>query len=84
MARGGSVLGQRYAGSAGLWGFAIHLASKDGYQDAVLPTGLPIGEPQEALDCACGLYFADPNAWQEHLPPAVPDHARTSIRQHYR
>jgi len=27
----------RYAGSASLWGFAIHLASKDGYQDAVLP-----------------------------------------------
>jgi hypothetical protein len=60
----------RYAGSASLWGFAIYLASKDGYQDSVLPSGLPIGTPEEALDCACGLYLADPNAWQEHLPPA--------------
>jgi hypothetical protein len=60
----------RYAGSASLWGFAIHLASRDGYQDAVLPSGLPVGTPEEALDCACGLYLADPSAWQEHLPPA--------------
>jgi hypothetical protein len=62
----------RYAGSASLWGFAIHLASKDGYQDSLLPSGLPIGEPEEALDCACGLYLTDPTAWQEHLPPARP------------
>jgi hypothetical protein len=61
----------RYAGSASLWGFAIYLASKDGYQDSVLPSsGLPVGTPEEALDCACGLYLADPNAWQERLPPA--------------
>jgi hypothetical protein len=60
----------RYAGSASLWGFAIHLASTDGYQDSVLPSGLPVGTPEEALDCACGLYHADPTAWQEHLPPA--------------
>jgi hypothetical protein len=60
----------RYAGSASLWGFAIYLASIDGYQDSVLPSGLPVGTPEEALDCACGLYLADPTAWQEHLPPA--------------
>jgi hypothetical protein len=60
----------RYAGSAGLWGFAIYLASKDGYQDSVLPSGLPVGAPEEALDCACGLYLANPSTWQEHLPPA--------------
>ena len=29
----------RYGGSANRWGFAIYLASKDGYQDSVLPTG---------------------------------------------
>ncbi|HEX2184113.1 MAG TPA: hypothetical protein VHN78_01235 [Chloroflexota bacterium] len=51
-------------------GFAIHLASTDRYQDSVLPSGLPVGTPEEALDCACGLYLADPTAWQEHLPPA--------------
>jgi hypothetical protein len=62
----------RYSGSASLWGFAIYLASRDGYEGSVLPSGLPIGEPEEALDCACGLYRNDPNAWQEHLPPANP------------
>jgi hypothetical protein len=53
----------RYAGSASTWGFAIWLASRDGYEDSVLPSGLPAGTPQEALDCACGLYLADPSAW---------------------
>jgi hypothetical protein len=70
---GGDVLALcrlRYAGSASLWGFAIWLASRDGYQDSVLPSGLPVGTPEEALDCACWLYLADPTAWQEHPPPA--------------
>ena len=62
----------RYAGSASLWGFAIYPASRDGYEDSVLPSGLPVGAPEEALDCACGLYLNDPTAWQEHLPPANP------------
>ena len=48
------------------------VASRAGYQDSVLPSGLPIGAPEEALDCACGLSLADPSAWQEHLPPATP------------
>jgi hypothetical protein len=56
----------RYVGSATVWGFAIWLASKDGYQDSILPSGRPSGTPQEALDCACGLYLADPSAWSEH------------------
>jgi hypothetical protein len=46
--------------------------SRAGYQDSVLPSGLPIGAPEEALDCACGLYLNDPSAWQAHLPPASP------------
>ena len=29
----------RYGGSAARWGFAIYLASKDGYEVSVLPTG---------------------------------------------
>jgi hypothetical protein len=62
----------RYAGSASLWGFAIYLASRDGYEDSVLPSGLPVGTPEEALDCACGLYLADPTVWQNQLPPADP------------
>jgi hypothetical protein len=62
----------RYSGSASRWGFAIWLASRDGYQDSVLPSGLPIGAPEEALDCACGLYLNHPSAWQDQLPPATP------------
>lgn len=53
----------RYGGSAARWGFAIYLASKDGYQDSILPTGYTTGTPEETLDCACGLYLGDPSAW---------------------
>jgi hypothetical protein len=52
-----------YAGSATRWGFAIYLASKDGYERSVLPTGDFAGTPEDALDCACGLYLDDPTAW---------------------
>ncbi len=53
----------RYGGSAARWGFAVYLASKNGYQDSVLPTGHTAGAPEEALDTACGLYLGDPTAW---------------------
>ena len=53
----------RYGGYANQWGFAIWLASKNGYQDSILPSGLPVGTAEEALDCACGLNLADPTAW---------------------
>lgn len=53
----------RYTGSAHIWGFAVYLASRNGYQNSFLPNGLPAGSPQDALDCACGLYLADPTAW---------------------
>ena len=43
--------------------FSAHLASRDGYEDAILPSGYPVGTPDEALDCACGLYLNDPTAW---------------------
>jgi hypothetical protein len=46
-------------------GFAIDLASRDGYQDSLLPSGRPVGTPQQALDCAYALYLNDPHAWQE-------------------
>ena len=51
----------RYGGSAARWGFAIYLASKDGYQDSALPTGTFAGSPQDALDCACALYLTHPD-----------------------
>jgi hypothetical protein len=53
----------RYGGSASRWGFAIYLASSDGYEDSVLPSGMTSGTPEEALDCACGLYLNDVTAW---------------------
>ena len=53
----------RYNGSAHIWGFAIYLASRDGYQDSVLPSGRPVGTAEEALDCACGLYLNNPTVW---------------------
>ena len=52
----------RYGGSAARWGFAIYLASKDGYEDSILPTGDFAGTPEDALDTACGLYLGDPTA----------------------
>src|SRR4029453_16484607 len=45
---GGEVLALcrlRYVGSAPVWGFAIWLASRDGYQDSILPSGRPRGAP---------------------------------------
>jgi hypothetical protein len=37
----------RYTDSASRWGFAIYLASRDGYEDSVLPSGLPTGTPRK-------------------------------------
>ena len=45
------------------WGFAIYRASHDDYEDSFLPTGAASRHPEEALDCACGLYLGDPTAW---------------------
>jgi hypothetical protein len=53
----------RYGGSATRWGFAVYLASKDGYEDSILHTGNFAGTPEDALDTACGLYLNDPTAW---------------------
>ncbi len=54
----------RYTGYATTWGFAVYLASRDGYENSILPSGRPAGTPAETLDCACGLYLNDPTAWQ--------------------
>lgn len=53
----------RYGGSAHYWGFAFYAASSSSYADSVLPTGAFQGTPEEALDCACGTYLAEPSAW---------------------
>jgi hypothetical protein len=64
--RGGTTLPLvrlRYGGSANSWGFAIHLASSDSYEDAALLSGYPVGTPEEALDYACSPYLNDRTAW---------------------
>ena len=58
----------RYSGSASTWGFAVYRASHDDYEDSILPSGWPAGTPQEALDCACGLYLGDTTAWLSQPP----------------
>lgn len=58
----------RYKGSASRWGFAVYRASHDDYEDSYLPTGMTAGSPEEALDCACGLYLNDPSAWLPDTP----------------
>ena len=45
------------------WGFALYQASSERYDDTLLPDGGPSGTPEQALDCALGLYLADPTAW---------------------
>jgi len=59
----------RYGGSATRWGFALYRAGHDDYQHAALPSGPFAGSPEEALDCACGLYLGDPSAWRPGPTP---------------
>ncbi len=73
-----SLFRLRYLGLPDAWGFAVYLASKDGYEDSVLPSGSFTGTPQEALDCACGLYLNDPTAWTE-----TRDHHQPQSRKNF-
>ncbi|MER6735495.1 hypothetical protein [Streptomyces puniciscabiei] len=50
----------RHGGSASTWGFVLYLASPDEDQDAILTTGGFAGTPEDALDCACGVYLTGP------------------------
>ena len=38
----------RYGGSASTWGFAIYLASRDGYEDSILPNGSHRRQPRRS------------------------------------
>ncbi len=58
----------RYLGSPDKWGFAAYLASRDGYEDSILPNGSFTGTPEAALDCVCGLYLGDITAWTDARP----------------
>ena len=60
----------RYGGSAHSFGFAIYSAARGSYDDAVLPTGLHAGTPQEALDTACTVHLAGLGHEPADEPPA--------------
>ncbi|BCK73704.1 hypothetical protein Srufu_076570 [Streptomyces libani subsp. rufus] len=47
----------RFTGVLHTWGFALYLASSDSYKDNILPSGLPAGSLEEALDCAGDIYL---------------------------
>ena len=64
----------RYGGSANSWGFAIHLASRDGYQDSVLPSGYPVGTPKKPSTALA--------ASTSTTPPPGPNPRRTNGRDH--
>ncbi|GLW56097.1 ATP-binding protein [Kitasatospora phosalacinea] len=58
----------RFTGAQHTWGFALPDRSDndaDRYRNALLPDGLPVGTPEEALDCAGALAALDT------LPPVI-------------
>ena len=57
----------RYGGSAARWGFAIYLASKDGYQNSAVPTGVFAGAPEDAWTPPAASTWATPPPGSE--PP---------------
>ena len=50
----------RYGGSATSWGFAIYLASKDGYERSVLPTEASAGRRKRLLTAHVGCISTIP------------------------
>ena len=59
----------RCGGYVNLWGSAIYLAGKNGYQDSFLPSGHTASTAEDTLDCACDLYLNDPTAPLPNRPP---------------
>jgi predicted kinase len=59
----------RFTGVLHTWGFALYEAGNASYRDNILPSGLPAGSAEEALDCAGDLYL-------EPHPPGGPRPAR--------
>ncbi|MEU8972923.1 ATP-binding protein [Streptomyces monashensis] len=45
----------RFTGVLHTWGFALHQAGDGSYRDGILPSGLPAGSAEEALDYAGNL-----------------------------
>ncbi|WP_030944508.1 ATP-binding protein [Streptomyces sp. NRRL S-646] len=61
----------RFTGVLHTWGFALYEAGNDSYRDSILPSGLPAGSAEEALDCAGDLYL-EPHPLGGSGPTRVP------------
>lgn len=48
-----------YLGRADLWAFAFFKYSDEKYEPSFLPSGAPMGTPEEAFDCAAQVYLTD-------------------------
>lgn len=48
-----------YLGSPGRWAFAFFKYSDEKYEPSFLPSGAPVGTPEEAFDCAALVYLHD-------------------------
>ncbi|MBI4737798.1 MAG: hypothetical protein HY766_17335 [candidate division NC10 bacterium] len=48
-----------YLGRADLWAFAFFKYSDEKYEPSFLPSGAPVGTPEEAFDCAAQVYLTD-------------------------
>jgi hypothetical protein len=51
-----------YRGRPDLWAFAFFKYSDEKYEPSFLPSGSPVGTPEEALDCAARVYLQDGGA----------------------
>jgi predicted kinase len=61
----------RFTGVLHTWGFALYEASNGSYRDNILPSGLPAGSAEEALDCAGDLHLK-PHPPSGSKPTRVP------------
>ncbi|MGI5215887.1 N-acetyltransferase family protein [Plantactinospora sp. CA-290183] len=50
----------RDIGNPDRWGVALYSADTGRYEDTVLPSGHPVGTPEEALDWSCGRHLGAP------------------------
>jgi putative transposase len=64
----------RWTGRPEAWAFAVWLASKEGYEKSVLPSGSFVGTVEETMNCACGLYLGDISAWESSVQRSAPRH----------
>ncbi|MFF5897029.1 AAA family ATPase [Streptomyces argenteolus] len=60
-----------FTGDPHTWGFALYEGSSGSYRENILPSGLPAGSAEEALDCAVDRYL-NPHPPSGSGPTPVP------------